>query len=267
MVKQIKRKSSRSYEYGFIPVSIALAIFIWYLIIWMGDLQPFILPTPLLVWERFIQTLADGRLLKHTLVTFGEVISGLFIGTFFASIVGYALAKSNRLEKLLSPYIVASQSVPVVAIAPLLIIWFGSGQISKILICALIVFFPVLINTIVGVRSVPRELDYLMRVLQASKWQTFKMLEVPSGLPVLLGGVRIGATLSVIGAVVGEFVGADAGLGFLINLAKGQYDTALVFVAVFALVLMALLLYSAVLLLEKKFLVWNKKESDQIIGE
>ena len=267
MAKQKQRKSNRGYEYGFIPVSIALAIFIWYLIIWMGDFQPFILPTPLLVWERFVQTLSDGRLLKHTLVTFGEVISGLFIGTIFASIVGYVLAKSNRLEKLLSPYIVASQSVPVVAIAPLLIIWFGSGQISKILICALIVFFPVLINTIVGVRSVPRELDYLMRVLQASKWQTFKMLEVPSGLPVLLGGVRIGATLSVIGAVVGEFVGADAGLGFLINLAKGQYDTALVFVAVFALVLMALSLYGAVLLLEKRFLVWNKKESDLIIGE
>ncbi len=267
MAKKKRRKRNSRYEYGFIPISIAAAIFIWYLIIWMGDLQPFILPTPLLVWERFLQTLSDGRLLKHSLVTFGEVISGLAIGTFVASVLGYALAKSNRLERLLSPYIVASQSVPVVAIAPLLIIWFGSGQISKILICSLIVFFPVLINTIVGVRSVPKELDDLMRALQASKWQTFTLLEVPAGLPVLLGGIKIGATLSVIGAVVGEFVGADAGLGFLISLAKGQYDTALVFVAVFALVLMALALYSAVVLIEKRFLIWKKVQSDQIIGE
>jgi len=267
MASNKKRKKINRYEYGFVPISIAAAILIWYLIIWMGDLQPFILPTPLLVWERFIETLGDGRLLKHSLVTFGEVISGLAFGTLFASVLGYALAKSNRLEKLLSPYIVASQSVPVVAIAPLLIIWFGPGQISKILICSLIVFFPVLINTIVGVRSVPRELDDLMRSLQASKWQTFTLLEVPAGLPVLLGGIKIGATLSVIGAVVGEFVGADAGLGFLISLAKGQYDTALVFVAVFALVLMALLLYTSVVLIERKLLVWNEVQSDQIIGE
>jgi len=245
------RKKNSGYEYGFIPISIAAAIFIWYLIIWMGDLQPFILPTPLLVWERFIQTLSDGRLLKHSLVTFGEVFSGLMLGTLFASVLGYILAKSSRLERLLSPYIVASQSVPVVAIAPLLIIWFGSGQVSKIMICALIVFFP----------------KDLMRSLQANRWQTFKMLEVPSALPVLLGGIRIGATLSVIGAVVGEFVGADAGLGFLISLAKGQYDTALVFVAVFALVFMALALYSSVVLIEKKFLIWDKDQGDQIIGE
>ena len=254
-------------KYALLPISITLSIFIWYLIIWMGDIQPFILPTPLMVWDRFLQTLSDGKLIKHSIVTFGEVISGLAIGTLFASVLGYVLAKSVNLEKLLSPYIVASQSVPVVAIAPLLIIWFGSGQLSKILICSLIVFFPVLINTIVGVRSVPRELDYLMRVLQASKWQTFKLLEIPAGLPVLLGGIKVGATLSVIGAVVGEFVGADAGLGFLINLAKGQYDTALVFVAVFALVLMALTLYWTVELFERKFLVWSNKQSDQIIGE
>lgn len=261
------RKNNKRIELVLIPVSIIISIGIWYLIIWVGDIQPFILPTPALVMERFFQTLQDGRLIKHSLVTLGEVLSGLTLGTVLASILGYRLAKSERLEKLLAPYIVASQSVPVVAIAPLLIIWFGPGQISKIMICSLIVFFPVLINTIVGVRSVPKELNDLMRVLQASKWQTFKMLEVPAGLPVLLGGIKIGATLSVIGAVVGEFVGADAGLGFLINLAKGQYDTALVFVAVIALVLMALVLYSSVVIIERKVLISKDDLSDQIIGE
>jgi len=125
------------------------------------------------------------------------------------------------------------------------------------LICALIVFFPVLVNTIVGFRSVPDNLRDLMRSMHASRWQTLRLLELPAALPVLLGGLRIGATLSVIGAVVGELVGADRGLGFLINVGRGQYDTALVFVGVFTLVVVALALYGSVLGLEKYFLRWK----------
>jgi NitT/TauT family transport system permease protein len=131
------------------------------------------------------------------------------------------------------------------------VIWFGSGLSSKVLICALIVFFPVLINTMVGLRAVPENLRDLMRSLNATRMQILVHLEIPASLPVLLGGLRIGATLSVIGAVVGEFVGSDRGLGYLINIGRGQFDTALVFVAVFALVVMALALYGAVVLLEK----------------
>ena len=149
--------------------------------------------------------------------------------------------------------------MPVVAIAPLLIIWFGPGLSSKVLICALIVFFPVLVNTIVGLRSVPEELQDLMHSLQATRWQTMRYLEIPAALPVFLGGLRIGATLSVIGAVVGEFVGADRGLGFLVNVGRGQYDTALVFVAVFSLILMALTLYLLMVLIESRLLSWQKR--------
>jgi NitT/TauT family transport system permease protein len=162
--------------------------------------------------------------------------------------------------------VVASQSVPVVAIAPLLFIWFGPGLLFKVLICALIVFFPVLVNTIVGLRSVPEELHELMRSLQASRWQTFKYLEAPAALPVFLGGLRIGATLSVIGAVVGEFVSADRGLGFLINVGRGQYDTTLVFVAVFALIFMALALYGAVVLLEARLLSWQNRPEERTVS-
>ena len=129
----------------------------------------------------------------------------------------------------------ASQSIPAIAIAPLLIIWFGSGKLSKILICALMVFFPVLINTIVGIRSVDKGLHTLMRSLHAGRWQTFILLEVPASMAVLLGGLKIGVTLSVIGAVVGEFVGADRGLGYLINLSKGLFNTALMFAALITL--------------------------------
>ena len=206
-----------------------------------------------------MKALDDGSLLRNAAVTLQEVLVGLALGVIAATLLGYALAKSKTIERILSPYIIASQSVPIVAIAPLLVIWFGPGLFSKVLICALIVFFPVLVNTIVGLRYVPEELQDLMRALQATRWQTIRYLEVPAALPVFLGGLRVGATLSVIGAVVGEFVGSDRGLGFLINVGRGQYDTALVFVAVFTLVLMAMTLYGLVLAIETRLLAWYQR--------
>jgi NitT/TauT family transport system permease protein len=240
-----------------VAFSLVLAVLLWQIITLFWSIPAFILPAPAAVWARFWRALADGTLLSNALVTLCEVLVGLALGVSAASLLGYQLAKSVRLERLLSPYIVASQAIPIVAIAPLLVIWFGPGLTSKVLICALIVFFPVLINTIVGMRSVPDDLRDLMRSLRATRWQTFRLLEIHAALPVLLGGLRIGATLAVIGAVVGEFVASDRGLGFLINVARGLYDTALVFVAVLTLVVMALTLYGLVVLLELRLLSWQ----------
>ena len=238
-------------------VSLTVGILVWYLLSrWLG-LPAFILPGPGLVWARFVQSLQEGQLIRHALATLLEVIAGLLLGGLAATILGYLLSKSPTLEKLISPYLVASQSIPIVAIAPLLVIWFGPGIFSKILICSLIVFFPVLINTVVGLREVPQDLRELMRSLRATQLQTFLKLEVPAAMPIFLGGLRVGATLSVIGAVVGELVGADRGLGFLINVGRGQYDTALVFVSVITLVAMAMGLYGLVLLIETQLLSWQ----------
>jgi len=245
--------------------SLIILLLVWQLLVWFGGFPAFILPSPSQVWFRFIQSVEDGTLITNTLVTLSEVLAGLALGVSVASVLGYLLARSLHLERLLSPYIVASQSIPVVAIAPLLVIWFGPGLFSKILICALIVFFPVLVNTVVGVRSVPEDLRDLMRSLQATRWQTLKNLELPAALPVFLGGLRIGATLSVIGAVVGEFVGAKSGLGFLVNVGRGVYDTALVFVAVFTLIAMALILYGSVSLIEKRLLRWQQRPENRIL--
>ncbi len=167
--------TSRNRGIYLVPVSLTVAIFGWYLAVQIGGFPPFILPGPELVWARLLRALGDGSLLRHTLVTLQEVVAGLALGVGVATVLGYVLAKSRAVERLLSPYIVASQSVPTVAIAPLLVIWFGPGLISKVLICALIVFFPVLVNIIVGVRSVPEDLRDLMRSLQASRWQTFTL--------------------------------------------------------------------------------------------
>lgn len=258
-IASTSRKRLRQHGAYLVPVSAGMAILVWYLVARYGGFPAFILPSPGLVWNRFVSALLEGSLAYHIAVTLGEVLAGLAIGVTAATLLGYLLAKSETFERLFAPYIVASQSIPIVAIAPLLVLWFGPGLLSKVLICALIVFFPVLINTIVGLRSVPDELRDLMRSLHASGWQTFVLLEVPSALPVFLGGLRIGATLAVIGAVVGEFVGADRGLGFLINIGRGQYDTALVFVAIFTLVFMAMALYGLVVLVESRLLAWQQR--------
>lgn len=240
-------------------VSILLILLGWYLLTRLGNIPAFLLPPPSLVWHSFVASIQDGSLVRNGLDTLEKIVLGLIAGVGTATLLGYALAKSPLLERILTPIIVASQSVPVVAIAPLLIIWFGSSLFSKVLICALIVFFPVLINTIVGLRAVPENLRQLMRVLHATRWQTLRYLEVPAAMPVFLGGLRIGATLSVIGAVVAEFMAPNRGLGRIINEARGRYDTALVFVAVFTLVAMALALYGLVSLAEKRLLWWQRR--------
>jgi NitT/TauT family transport system permease protein len=240
-------------------ISLLLGLSVWWAVTRIPRLPAFILPSPGLVNARFWQVLLDGSLLWHTMVTLFEVLAGMSIGVTAASALGYWLAKSPAVERVLSPYIVASQAVPIVAIAPLLVIWFGPGLFSKVLITAMIVFFPVLVNTVVGLRSVSEDLRDLFRSLLASPWQTFTHLEVPAALPIYLGGLRVGATLSVIGAVVGEFIGSDRGLGFLINVARGQYDTALVFVTILTLVILALGLYGIVVLAENRLLSWQKQ--------
>jgi len=243
---------------GLALVSAAIFLACWQGVVWLGGYPSFMLPPPWAVVVRLGDVLANGSLWFHTVVTLREVLAGLGLGALVATVLGYSLAHSPVTERLLTPYIVASQSVPTIAIAPLLVIWFGTGLLSKVLVCALIVFFPILVNTVVGLRSVGRDLRDLMRTLEASRWQTIWKLELPAALPVLLGGLKVGATLSVIGAVVGEFVAADRGLGYLLKQGQQVYDTPLVFVGIGALVVLAQALHGAVALAERVLLRWRE---------
>ena len=238
-------------------VGVAAFLLIWQGVVWIGGYAPFILPSPREVVMRFISLVADGALWTHIAVTLQEILAGLALGAATAIALGYLLAHSALAERILAPYIVASQSVPVVAIAPLIVIWFGPGMLSKVLVCGLIVFFPILVNTVVGVRSVESGLHDLMRGLEASRWQTVRLLEIPAALPILLGGLKIGATLAVIGAVVGEFVASDRGVGYLLKQGQQLYDTSLVFVGIGVLVLLAQSLYGVVALTERWLLRWR----------
>ncbi|MCW5860375.1 MAG: ABC transporter permease, partial [Caldilineales bacterium] len=192
--------------------TIALFVLAWEGIVVWRNYPSFILPRPVEVVNKLVQMAGDGSLWRHAGITLTEILLGLALGLSSAMTLGYFLAKSVALERLLSPYIVALQSFPIIAIAPLLVIWVRDSGVRTVLICALTLFFPALVNTIVGLRSVEPELQALMRSLRASRWQVFAKLEVPAAMPVLLGGLKVGATLAVIGAVIGEFVGADRGL-------------------------------------------------------
>jgi NitT/TauT family transport system permease protein len=240
------------------PVAALLFLGVWTFVARVSHLPPYILPGPGLVWTRLL-SFGGAALAYHIVITLGEVLLGLALGMTVAFSLGYVLSRSVLLERLLAPYIVASQSVPTVAIAPILMIWVGNGVFSKVLVAALIVFFPILINTIAGLRAADPGLREVLRSLKATRWQTLTKLEIPAALPVVLSGLKVGATLSVIGAVVGEFVEADRGLGFLIKQGDGHYDTALMFMAVLTLAAMSIGLYTLVTLIEHWLLAWKRE--------
>jgi NitT/TauT family transport system permease protein len=238
-----------------LPVVAALVTFllVWQGVVLVGELQPSILPPPGQVWSRFLQALEDGTIQPHLGTTLSEIAWGFGVGAILALLAGYLMARSALAERLLSPYIVAFQAIPILALAPLLTIWFGPGLLSKVIICALIVFFPIAVATMVGIRSVDARLLELGRSLRASKRQVLWTIEIPAALPSILGGMRVGVTLAVIGAIVGEWSGANRGLGVLINLARGSlFDIPLMFATLLTIALVGIVLYLVVVLVERR---------------
>jgi NitT/TauT family transport system permease protein len=235
--------------------ALALAVFLvaWKALVIIGGYPPYILPAPEVVAARFVTAWTDGTITPHALRTLYEVALGFGVGAGLALVVGYLLARLPLAERLLSPYLVAAQATPTLVFAPLLALWFGPGLTAKIVICALIVFFPVAISTMVGVRSVDARLLELARSLRATRWQVVTTLEIPAALPTIFGGLRIGVTLAVVGAIVGEWSGADRGLGLLVNLARGSlFDIPLLFATVVTIALMGIALYVLVVLVERR---------------
>ncbi len=236
-------------------LSLAVFLAIWKLVTVIGGYPDYILPPPEAVAERGWRAIGTGILWEHTAVTLLEIVLGFAVGAAAAVVTGTALGKSLLIERVLSPYIVAAQAVPILALAPLLDIWFGGGLLARVVICALIVFFPIAIATMVGIRSTDPLLTEMLRSLGATDTQRTRMLEIPSALPVIFGGLRVGVTLAVIGAVVAEWAGASTGLGVLINIAnQGLFDTPLMFVALATLAIIGLVFYGLVVLVERRLL-------------
>ena len=228
-------------------------VLVWKAIVVIGGYPPFILPPPESVASRFVRGWIDGVIPPHAWSTLVEIALGLLVGTVVGLVAGYGLARSALVERIVSPYIVAAQATPILALAPLLALWFGPGLTSKVVICALIVFFPIAVSTMVGIRSVDAGLLEMARSFRATRRQVLTTLEVPAALPSILGGLRVGVTLAVVGAIVGEWAGADRGLGVLVNLARGSlFDIPLMFATLVTIALLGIALYLVVVVLERR---------------
>lgn len=233
----------------------AAFVVVWQLVVWVGGYQRFVLPGPIVVAERWIAAVTQGTFTPHVATTLSEILLGLALGVSMGLLIGFVLARSALADRLLSPYIVAAQATPVLALAPVLVIWFGNGLTSKVLICALICLFPMAVATTVGLRSVDARLVEMARSVRATRWQLVRTVEVPAALPQILGGLRIAVTLSVVGAIVAEWVGGDRGLGVLLNLARGSlFDTPLLFATLLTIALLGVALYLVVVALERRLI-------------
>jgi putative riboflavin transport system permease protein len=225
----------------------------WQAVVVIGNYPRFLLPGPLVVAERFARAVAQGTIAPHAAATLLAVGLGLLVGVSSALVVGILLARSAFAERLLSPYIVAAQATPILALAPLIVLWFGTGLLSKVLICALICFFPMAVATTVGLRSVDARLVELARSLRATQRQVLTQIEVPSALPQILGGLKVSVTLAVVGVIVAEWVINDRGLGVLLNLARASlFDTPLLFATLLTIAAIGVALYLAVVLVERR---------------
>ena len=214
----------------------------------------FIIPPLSTVFDEFLRMLTVNNLMMHTGITAAEVIAGFIIGSLLGAFFGYILGMSPTAEFALSPYILALQIAPKVAFAPLFVLWMGFTIYPKILVAVLIVFFPVLVNVLTAVRTVDPDLVNLARAFKATRAQIFWKIEFPASLPPLFAGLRIGSTLAVIGVVVGELVGGNLGLGYLLAFGEGQANTAMVFVTIVMLTLVGSIAYLAVILVEQRVL-------------
>lgn len=235
---------------------------LWHVLVALLEVPALIFPGPVSVVQALWTGLASGEIFSHGAVTLTEILAGFVIGSLLGLLLGAAIGQSALLEAVLYPYVVAFQTMPKVAIAPLFVLWFGFGVTSKIIITAAIVFFPVLANTIVGLRSAPRDQIDLLTAFTASQWHIFRMVRVPHALPYVFAGLDIGIVLAVIGAIVGEFVGAQAGLGYLILQRNFSMDAAGMFAILIVLSLIGIVLHGAMRFLARRVIFWTDTHSD-----
>lgn len=240
---------------------------LWELIVVFGDIPAFIVPPPSAVAVRLYQVAVEGTLWPHTLVTLSEILAGLAIGVAAGLLFGVAVALVPLVEDLIYPYLVGIQTLPKVAIAPLLIIWFGYGMFSKIVVTALVAFFPMLVNVMAGFHSADRDQLDMMRAFGASRWRTFLNLRFPNALPLIFAGLEISVVFAVIGAVVGEFVGAQAGLGYMITIWNFNLDVAGVFTILVVLSAIGLSLHGIVKFVSRRTVFWiNRERDEKVLG-
>jgi ABC-type nitrate/sulfonate/bicarbonate transport system permease component len=229
-------------------MAVALVV-LWEVLVTVLDVQRWLLPAPSVIFAELFDS--PGFLLGHAGLTLAEILIGFAVSIALAVVIASGIIWSRTVERSIYPIIIASQTIPIITLAPLLIIWVGTDIMSKVIVIVLFTFFPIVISLVSGLRSVDQEMVDMFRTLGASPWQTFSKLMIPSSLPSFFAGLKVAAVVSVIGGVIGEWFGASAGLGWLMKIAGGQFQTARVFAAIVVLSILAMALFAAVVALEK----------------
>lgn len=221
------------------------------------DVPRYLVPLPSEIGKSLYEGYVHGLFWTHTWVTLKEVLIGYGIGVAMGIGLGVMVSESRLLDRLFSPYIIAMNALPKVAIAPLMVVWFGQGITAKVLVTALVAFFPLLVNVTVGLKSIDQEQLDLMRGMTASRWQIFTKMKFRHGLPHIFAGLEIGMVLAVVGAVVAEFVGAQQGLGYYIQLSLALVNPAGMFAMLIILAVMSYALYEIVHRIGQKLVFWQ----------
>jgi len=247
--RQTSRTRQAVEAYVYPGLTIVALLVVWEVVTIVGQVPVYLLPGPIAIVQEMFDSAES--LWRHGLVTLGEILAGFGLSVLVGIPLAVLISYSRAFERTIYPLLVSSQTIPKVAIAPLFIVWFGFGLTPKILITFLIAFFPIVIDTVVGLRSTPIEMHYLVRSMGASPWQAFWKIRLPNALPSIFGGLKVAITLAVVGAIVGEFVGADQGLGYLIQIANGNLDTRLLMAAIVVLAVIGVILFLAIEWLER----------------
>ena len=238
------------------PIGILVSlVIVWEVLVRVVNVPSWQLPPPSAILDELI--VSKDLLLHHTLVTLKEIVVGFSVALVTGLTLAAGIAYSRILERSVYPIIIASQTIPIIAIAPLLLIWVGYGLTPKVIIVALICFYPIAVNTVDGLKSIDPDMISMFRTLGASRFQVFTKLQVPNSLPFMFSGIKIGISVSVIAAVIGEWVGGSEGLGYLITYSQPLFLTARVFAAIFLLSVMGIILFVLGVWIEHLTMPWH----------
>jgi NitT/TauT family transport system permease protein len=240
---------------------LVLCLIAWWVVTANGWIKPYLIPSPGAVLEEFHKD--AGLLLRASGITLGETVLGFVISVVVGLAFSVAIVYSRGVERTLYPLLLAAQVVPKIAIAPLFVVWLGFGLAPKVLVAVLLAFFPVVISSVAGLRSVDPELLDLAATMGATPWDSFVKIRFPAALPQIFAGLKVAVTFAVVGAVVGEFVGANAGLGYLVESSNGNLDTPLLFAGLIAMSLIGIVLFAALEILERVAVPWRTAVADR----
>jgi NitT/TauT family transport system permease protein len=249
---------SRTLDRLLLPLSLVAVLAVWEVLVRVLAVPQFILPPPSRVMVSLTAIIGNGLLLKHFLVTLREAIGGFVLAGSAAIVFSVLITHSRIAERILYPYFTAIQAMPKIALAPLVIIWFGYGFTSKLVLAGLLAFFPMLVNFVEGLRSTDPGRLRMMRAMDASRWQVLRYVRVPYALPFVLAGIEIGGLYAMLGAIVGEFVGSSSGIGNWLMALNVTLDTATTFALLLALAAYGVLFQKLIVMLRRRALFWAR---------